>query len=295
MACYHPVKAYRDSSGGVVFVERGDLVNTLWLPCGRCPGCRLERSRQWSVRIQHESSLYERSAFATLTYSDEFVPTDGSLAYSHYQKFMRRVREKFGPTRFFMCGEYGEDKLRPHFHAGLFGLWPYDAKPWRKGEYGHMNYRSGLLESCWKLGNVEFGILCQQSAAYMARYTFKKVTGDKADVHYEGYDVETGELVHRVPEFCHMSLRPGIGARWFAKYASDVFPHDRVVMRGVVGKPPRYYDILLKRSDPVMLEVVQQERIMAAAKLGGVDTTEERLAVREKVTEARIAHYKRKL
>ena len=51
----------------------------LTLPCGNCIGCRLERSRQWAVRCMHEASLYEDNCFLTLTYSPEFLPSDGSL------------------------------------------------------------------------------------------------------------------------------------------------------------------------------------------------------------------------
>jgi len=62
------------------------------VPCGRCIGCRLERSRQDAVRSCHEASLYEDNCFITLTYSDEFVPVNGSLVKSHFQDFMKDLR-----------------------------------------------------------------------------------------------------------------------------------------------------------------------------------------------------------
>lgn len=296
MACFHPVTAYRLSSGEVVFAERGDVLQTLSLPCGRCNGCRLERARMWSVRITHEAQMHGgRNSFLTLTYSDDYLPSDWSLRYSDFQRFMRRVRREFGPTRFFMCGEYGEELGRPHYHCGLFGVdFRADRKPFRKTDAGFQVYRSATLERLWPLGNAEIGDLTLESAAYMARYTFKKVTGARADAHYERVDRETGEVVWRVPEFCHMSLKPGIGATWFARFRGDVFPHDRVVVGGQRMVVPRYYYTLLGREDPQALEDVQQARIMRAAALGGKDTTVERLADREKVTEARLSFYKRK-
>jgi len=71
VACFKPLTAFRQANGSVVFAERGDVVATLALPCGRCIGCRLERARQWSVRVMHEASLYEENCFVTLTYSEE--------------------------------------------------------------------------------------------------------------------------------------------------------------------------------------------------------------------------------
>ncbi|WNK12656.1 MAG: replication initiator protein [Microvirus sp.] len=294
MPCYHPLEAFRLASGEVVFCERGDVMATLRLPCGRCVGCRLERSRQWAVRITHEARLYDGSGFVTLTYDDAHVPLDGSLRYRDFRLFMRRVRKRCGPTRFFMCGEYGGQNGRPHFHAGLFGLdfWQ-DRKYFRTTDAGFKVFKSETLSQLWPLGMCEVGDLTFESAAYMARYVMKKVNGDLADDHYKRVDPETGEIVWLVPEFCHMSLRPGIGARWFGRYgASDAVAHDRVVMNGVPQKLPRYYNVLLKREDPVLLECMQQDRILAA-KAFVKDTTEERLSVREEVAKARLRFYKR--
>ena len=40
-----------------------------------------------------------------------------------------------------------------------------------------------------------------------------------------------------------MSRRPGIGKGWFDKFhATDVAPHDHVVINGRAQRPPRYYD-----------------------------------------------------
>lgn len=293
MACFHPLPAWRTASGEVIFVERkADVVQSLLLACGRCVGCRLERSRQWAVRIMHEAKQYEDSSFVTLTYDEENCPK--SLTYADFQKFMKRLRKRVGPTRFFVCGEYGDEKGRPHFHAGLFGqAFRADRKPWRKSAAGFQLYRSAMLEELWKLGSSEIGDLTRESAAYMARYTFKKVTGPMADDHYRVVDTETGEVTNLVPEFAHMSLRPGIGADWFARYWADVYPHDRVVVKGRVSKPPRYYDKLLKGVYPDLLEDVQQQRILDAVDKWP-DNTPERLAVRETVTKARVSFFKRR-
>lgn len=293
MACYYPLDAWQLSSGSVVFVERGDVVRSLQLPCGRCIGCRLERSRQWAVRIMHESSLHDVSSFVTLTYDAEHVDPRGSLCYRDYQLFMKRVRKELGPVRFFMCGEYGKENGRPHFHAALFGVWLSDFKYWRKSVSGFKLYRSATLERLWAKGNVEVGSLTFESAAYMARYCVDKVTGDLADEHYRRIDHASGEVFSLVPEFCRMSLRPGIGHGWFRKFGDRVKSFDTVVVNGHEAKPPRYYDKLRDRECP---EDMEYARFLRAerAKERAADGSPERLAVRESVDKARL-NFKRRI
>lgn len=267
---------------------------SLFLPCGRCVGCRLERARQWSVRIMHEASLYEASSFVTLTYDEFHIPPGGALRYRDFQSFMKRLRNEVGPTRFFMCGEYGEKLSRPHYHVGLFGVdFRADRRPWRCTGAGFRLFRSPTLERLWFHGNSEIGELTRESAAYMARYTFKKVNGDLAESHYRVVDTDTGEVTVKPPEFARMSLKPGIGARWLELYGQGVADFDRVVVAGHEAKPPRYYDQLLKRRDPERFEEIQFARAKAAS-LGASDNSDERLAVREAVATARTRFYKRK-
>ena len=293
MACYHPIPAFRTADGKVVFREGPDQVSSLFLPCGRCVGCRLERARQWSVRIMHEAKYYEESSFLTLTYDDDHLPALNSLHYPDFQGFMKRLREKVGRVRFFMCGEYGEDHGRPHYHAGIFGTaFRSDRRYWRSSDAGFRLFRSPTLEGLWPFGNCEIGELTSESAAYMARYTFKKVTGQGAEEHYRVVNPETGEVSARVPEFCRMSLKPGIGARWYEEHGRYCHEFDQVVVKGVPSKPPRYYDKLLERVDPDRMEQLRFDRELKA-RLGAADNTNERLAVRETVALARARNYRR--
>ena len=229
----------------MVFAERGDVLRALTLPCGQCVGCRLERSRQWAVRIMHEASLHDVSSFVTLTYSDECLPSPPSLRYSDFQAFMRRLRKSHGKVRFFVCGEYGERTWRPHFHACLFGLRFSDLKVYKKTAAGFTLYESSELSRVWTLGFASVGQLSFESAAYVARYCMKKVTGDLAETHYRKTDLNTGEMYDLVPEFARMSLKPGIGFQWFKQFRHEVGTHDGVVVRDRLCKPPRYYDKLL--------------------------------------------------
>lgn len=277
-------------------LKRYDIVDYLQLPCGQCVGCRLERSRQWATRCLHEASLHSENAFITLTYDPANYPPGGSLDYSHFQKFLKRLRKQISPkpVRFYMCGEYGPELQRPHYHACLFGVDFPDKIPWKKTESGSTIYRSAFLERLWPFGFSSVGDVNFESAAYVARYIMKKITGDLAASHYENIDPDTGEIVSRVPEFTHMSLKPGIGRRWFEKWSSDIYPHDYVVVRGKKSRPPRYYDILQAIKTPEAMESTRLERVLRG-RVHVDDNTDERLAAREAVASARLNQFPRKL
>lgn len=248
----------------------------LKLPCGRCVGCRLERSRQWAVRCMHEASLHDRNCFITLTYASEHLPSDNSLHVEHFQLFMKRLRKQFGSDiRFFHCGEYGERYKRPHYHACLFNF-DFDDRVQLKVVNGIPLYESETLKRLWPFGISSVGEVTFESAAYVARYIMKKVTGEAAVDYYDG----------RKPEYTTMSRRPGIAKGWFDKYhATDVLPTDSVVItrkgENVEMKPPRYYDSQFELIDPELSELVKVDRV-ERAKLRLCDTSHSRLKVREK-------------
>lgn len=294
MPCYGPIDAWQKDDGSIVFVERGAIRRALKLACGQCIGCRLDRSRQWAVRCVHEASLHEYNSFVTLTYDDDFLPQNGSLAYEDFQRFLKRLRKKCGSVRFYMCGEYGAANGRPHFHACLFGVFFHDREYLRTLPSGSKIFRSVLLESLWPFGYSSVGDVTFESAAYVARYICKKVTGSEADAHYLRVDSATGEVFSLIPEFCRMSLKPGIGARWFEKYMAEVFPADYVIIRGVKSKVPRYYKTMLKLLDPFESDLVDHDREVRVGDFVD-DCSVERLAVREVVARARLNFKKRGL
>lgn len=296
MACYHPLTAYRSRDGSVIFYNRGDC-DEIQLSCGQCVGCRLERSRQWATRCVHESKSHEHNCFITLTYDDDHVPYDGGLHYKDFQLFFKRLRKRFpnNTIRFYMCGEYGENYGRPHFHACVFGLDFPDRVIHSRTGSDHFIYRSEILEKLWPFGFSSVADFSFETAAYVARYVMKKITGRKAVAHYEVLDVMTGEIISRNPEFCRMSLKPGIGATWFAKYGnSDVVVRDSVVINGVESTVPRYYDKLLKRSDPMKYDDIKTQRMLDNYKFRA-DNSPQRLEAKETVVKARISQLKRSI
>lgn len=299
VSCFRPLPAYRDVGSGVVRIgyHPGKDGRAFEVPCGRCVGCKLDRRRQWSVRIMHEARLYDSNWFVTLTYDDakNGGAVHPSLRYPDFQMFMKRLRKQVGghregpeggfPLRFFCAGEYGGRRRRPHFHAILFNLHLEDAEKLMSGRY-----RSSTMEDTWKRGNCVLDLVTPASAAYVAGYSQKKVSGPGSRAHYEDVvDVSTGEVTARRPEFVAMSLKPGIGAWWYKKFGSDLFPHDGAVMDGRRYKVPRYYWERFKReADPVLVEEVSNGReARAAVETRKGESTPERRAVREELAERR--------
>ena len=133
MACYKPIKGWRsrkpNDNGKFYFTLKPseayyDL--RMEVPCGRCIGCRIQRSQDWALRCYHEASGYKQNCFITLTFNEEH--NKKSLTVKDFQLFMKRLRKKFVPKnpynkktqkeqyyefhkkyriRFFHCGEYG--------------------------------------------------------------------------------------------------------------------------------------------------------------------------------------------
>lgn len=330
MPCFHPVPAWRTSK--VIDVKSGrpriffkekfvkpypsDTIEVLSLPCGKCDGCRLSRSRAWAARCMHEASQHDDNCFITLTYDDKFLPLNSSLDKSDYVKFLKRLRgfvaesasvpapavsnrtsagkpaapASFGRrVSFFLCGEYGLNFGRPHYHILLFGFdFPdrvlYDVR------CGFKLYTSELLGKLWadpdtheSYGFSTVGDLTFESAAYVARYCLKKVVGHEADAHY-------GD---REPEFTRMSLRPAIGRKWISSFMESVYPDDFLIANGMRIKPPRYYDSLFEISRPELMAEIKSARVQRA-KLSP-DNTPSRLAARERVTKAKLKLLTRRL
>lgn len=298
MPCYHPLRAWR-SPKGVAFKPSIDA-SEIRLPCGSCIGCRLERSRQWALRLVHENRFHSESAFITLTYSDEHIPRDGSLDLKHWQDFMKRLRKHasacgYPKLRFFHAGEYGEKFGRPHYHAILFGYsFREDAVDVEVSDRGDRTWSSPLLSDLWKFGLNRVGEVSFESCAYVARYVTKKITGPSARDHYERIDPHSGEIFQLKPEYCTMSRRPGIGAAHFEKFRPEIFPADECVVRGKLCKPPRFYDRLLEKSDPVMYSHIKDQRECALELASKKDRSERRLEERETVKLAQIGTLKRR-
>lgn len=285
MPCYSPLTGWRsrhlNKSGkrGIVFVKSEGYADTeVSIPCGQCIGCRLDYSRNWAIRCMHEAQMHKNNCFITLTYKDEKIPYNDiypTLDKTHLQKFMKRLRKKFGKgVKYYACGEYGDENERPHYHLCLFGV-GFKDKELFSTKGGNRLYISKILDKLWtdpddkeNYGFATIGELTFETAAYTARYCMKKAKGKDKDAHYERIASDTGEIISIEPEFALMSRRPGIGKLWLDTYKSDLYPHDFTVVNKAQHKPPKYYDTIMEKDekDRQEIELIKAKRRAAAKK-----------------------------
>ena len=187
-----------------------------------------------------------------------------------------------------MCGEYGEQTARPHYHAIIFGL-DFEDKELYKIENGQRLYNSQTLSRLWPDGFAVIGNVTFESAAYVARYIMKKQTGKAAEEHYTCMHPETGEILQKDPEYNRMSNRTAIGRDWYDKFKGDLYPKDYVTFQGKKFKIPKYYDTLLEKENPFEFDDIKQARLeRALANYNPEDHTPERTLVKEKVQELKL-------
>lgn len=303
MPCYKPLKAYKalnrftETGKNVIIIGKDGPGNEehqpVELPCGQCIGCRIDKSREWAMRCVHEASLHKDNCFITLTFNEENYPKNGSLVKSDFQKFMKRLRKRYTGERisYFHCGEYGENLERPHHHACIFGF-DFPDKVLYNVRDGIKLYRSAILEELWPLGFCTIGDVTFESAAYVARYCTKKITGDRAAEHYVRYSEEEDELYYVEPEYITMSRRPAIGKNWHQKFASDT--HKNFLTRnGKKVRVPRYYDKLLEVSDPEMLRIMKLDRQRRISCSDKKEKTMDRRVVVEECKNQQVKRLKR--
>lgn len=276
MACNYPINVALKING----IKTGELQT---VGCGQCMGCRLERSRQWAVRITHEVKCHEENCFLTLTYNDENLPQNGSLVKEHMQLFFKRLRKSIEPVkvRYYQCGEYGSRTQRPHYHCILFG-YDFPDKRYLKKSGDYSLYTSERLDALWTYGHCQIGEVTFDSARYVAGYCVDKLTGDLG--------VEAYQSTGRIPPFSTMSRRPGIGALWLDRFSDDVYPSDEVISNGHAAKPPVFYDKWLKVNNPELFRKIKEDRI-SSAELKSIE--DQRLRDREEILKRKLQNGKK--
>lgn len=232
MECLHP-RTIRDPLEDPTFPG---FHGTMLVPCGKCLACRINRRREWTQRLIHESAFASSSCFVTLTYDQEHVPVndDGLMVVNKHdcQLFHRYIRRKYPKSRFryFLNSEYGPDTQRPHYHAIYYNLPEeviFSGTPcFQKGKLKY--YYGGELQKLWSKGEVTVSPMTRERAGYCAKYFIDKLDNPE----------------FREPNFSIMSRKPGIGCDYADKIS------DKVRFYGMKGcltdkgnyiKLPRYY------------------------------------------------------
>lgn len=208
----------------------------LMVPCGKCVLCKIQKTREWSLRCCLELQYWTDSIFTTLTYDDEHLPYNADLVKKDLQNFIKRLRADYRkPIKYYACGEYG-DKGRPHFHLIIFGLGcdsDYNRELGCHYSYGH------FVENNWTFGNVFNGSVTADSVRYCAGYIFKKY-GSKVNQKLY-YDVGIN------PPFQIQSN--GIGKRWYQDYKELLWKRGYILYNGNRYSIPRYFIDKMKTED----------------------------------------------
>lgn len=278
------------------------------VPCKKCLGCRRALIASWTLRCIHEAKMHEHSSFVTLTYDSGHLPFGGGLCHKHFQLFIKSLRERFkrryGVTgiRFFMCGEYGDQGNRPHYHAILFGVKFSDAQPVSKSN-GNPLYESDELSSLWGRGFASVADATPATMNYTAAYSSKKLVyeadylvkqhlGDRPDDaefqvfsdwlqarsdfldqhdrRRELIDMRTGEIAQPGAPYLRMSLKPGIGAEWAKRFHTDALK-GYVTNEGARIAVPKYYQRVI---DCLSDEVRQAHRVARDKRIEVIDALE---------------------
>lgn len=258
-------------------IKYGDsFFSPIEVPCGKCIGCRLDKSREWALRCMMELKYHEQASFITLTYNERSAPISYfpdpdtgvaipvySLRKKHLQDFWKRLRidlvRKVGEDvriRYFSCGEYGSETWRPHYHAIVFGYRPSDLCVTQRNQNG-CYFQSEELDKIWSFGNCIVANVDFNSCAYVARYTAKKTVGTLGKDFFSSHNIEE-------PFLC-MSRRPGIGWQYMVDH-KDMFENDHIYVSGsdpVDGKLPRSFILKIEESEPELYAQIKERRKLA--------------------------------
>ena len=205
-----------------IYVDRGPHTEVIQVPCRDCWSCRADRINDYVGRCLCEASTSDDVQKVELTYAPwEKRPWDapGSLEGTpdlaervitppHAQYFIRMLRNrvtqrgKVGSIRYLICGEYGGEKGRAHFHAILFfrGIEPGFMPRYKNG----WEARNWIPE--WPHGHI-----------------FPKPYPDESAMRYVAKYVYDDKSKPDAASWFSLSKKPTIGSAWFAAKADSLF------------------------------------------------------------------------
>jgi len=155
--------------------------------CGKCSQCHTSYLQHWTFRLQREMAG-KTALFLTLTYDYFNIPMNKgkfTLRKKDYQDWLKRLRKAL-PDRnikYVICGEYGTNNSRPHYHIIITDVSLNDVK---------------IINETWNKGLIHFGKAEPASIAYTFKYSVK---GAIQPVHH-----------NQLKPFVAMSK--GIGENW---------------------------------------------------------------------------------
>lgn len=241
-------------------------------PCGQCLSCKIARMNEWKLRLLMEKEYHDDSAFITLTYDEEHLSHLPDSKEQYYDKelgrfvfrksiyykdltdFNKRFRKNFPPKsiKFYACGEYGENKFRPHFHSIVFGA-------------GVNAFTRDCLKSDWGMSDsyrfdgVNAGLAYAEadSMLYTVGYVRKKFVGKLAKEVYE--DKGLAQPDSRCSQ--------GLGLQWWLDNQEKCLRDGFIKYQGREYPIPRYFikndenikEVFKKRAQEWRVEVLRKK------------------------------------
>lgn len=258
--------------------------------CGKCEICRVEHSKQWTIKGYCESKMWKNATFLTLTYNNENLPENRKLMRSHMQGFWKKLRyhlykntkkaqiidltneknnleeiytnileEMFGqnarrknkkPIRYINCGEYGPKTKRPHYHAVVWNFKPTDLRRFSKDRRGYWLYTSKKINEIWNKGFVIIGNAETDTVSYVARYCTKKFA--RTDEEQERMKQKKQQ------EFIGASSLGFIGYYYWIKFKDEIKKARGIFMKNrgktILAKIPKPMEKKWKEENPTEYE-----------------------------------------
>ncbi len=336
MSCYHPLKAVNlgikdNGKQDLKILKYNEVIRNAWakikgrlypvqeVQCGNCIGCRLDHARMWATRCMLEAEKYQENYFVTLTYDNNHLPYNiiqdidtetGEVVKQEIVETLRpkdlkdflnnlntnQTRHYEMHTRYYSCGEYGDKRGRPHYHAILFNTHIPDLTLAEKSHKGEVQWTSDYIQKLWGKGIIRIGSVTWDSAGYVARYVMKKQKGQGAKI-YEELGIE--------PEFVRMSRRPGIARDYYEENKDNIYKYDEIILnkrgKALAVRPARYFDKLYDVENHETMEEIKQRRKEAQKRIEEIILSktdlnrEEYRAVQERTKENKIKVLKRYL
>lgn len=199
MSCLKPIQIPNPA-----WIADPSQPRSLIVPCGKCPGCLIDKRNEWTLRIRLEAHLHPFNYFITLTYDETNEPwvedefgCRPTVSKRDCQLFFKRLRTLFqrkgiGGFRYVIVSEYSPKRFRPHYHGILF----FESYP----GFQILHW----ISKCWPLGIVDVGFLRDGGAAYCSKYLFKR------DPSVDGFSSWTRN-------FLLASRKPPLGDRFFSE------------------------------------------------------------------------------
>lgn len=250
MRCLHPILLQNDTPE----LFRKFKGQYREVPCGRCEACIDNRRKEWLVRLKEEAECSYNSHFVTLTYADEYLPRN-SLGFPTFNKrdvqlWLKRLRKELDKAqddelfklhlRYFIIGEYGSKRGRPHYHCLMFNIPDVDF------------YK--LVYKTWPYGRISCDKINQARIGYCANYMY-----GKCEQNADEFIDETNKL----PMLS--SRRPGIGSGYLNQLIVDWHKdgYKNFYQDGKIKYPlPRFYkDKIFDDDDKATIYYRNQKRL----------------------------------